>query len=260
MPTGRPDQRGTRVDYDVVAPDYDRRYRAGGPAELAAFVRARAREAAGRPALEVGCGTGRWLAEAASAGAAAIGLDPSTEMLARARERVPAVPLLRARGEAIPLAPASCGAVLAVYAVHHLDEPARFVAEAARVLHPGGRLAVVGLAPHDGLDRWYVYDLFAGTRAADLERYPRTSAIAEWMTAAGLVDVRCGVAARLGETARGAAVFEDPILFRHGTCQLSLLTDEEFARGMEAVRAAARDPEALFTTDLRLFATTARKP
>ncbi|HUG52354.1 MAG TPA: methyltransferase domain-containing protein [Vicinamibacteria bacterium] len=249
-----------RVDYDKVAPVYDRRYRDGGSPEIAALVRAFGATAAGRPVLEVGCGTGRWLSEAHRAGARAVGLDPSPAMLARARALVPAASLVRGRAEALPFRDRLFGAVFCIFVVHHLDDAPRFVAEAARLLDPGGVLGVLALAPHDGQDRWYVYDFFDGVEAADRARYPTTAAIAGWMEAAGLSGVRTEMATRFTRRAEGQAVFEDPILNREGTCQLSLLTDREFERGMERIRAAARRPEATFLTDLRIFATSGRKP
>jgi ubiquinone/menaquinone biosynthesis C-methylase UbiE len=255
-----PEGRVRRVDYDRVAADYDRRYRDGEPAGLAAFVRACVAEAHDRPVLEVGCGTGRWLVEADGAAARPIGVDPSVAMLERARRRVPSAHLIRARAEALPLAAGGCGAVLCVYVVHHLDDPLRAVAEATRVLAPGGTLSILALAPHDGSDRWYVYDHFDGTREADLERYPTTAGIAGWMTKAGLAHVQTSVAARITAEAAGSAVFDDPILTRHGTCQLSLLSDEAFEAGMERIRrGAAAATSATFTTDLRIFATVGVK-
>jgi SAM-dependent methyltransferase len=261
MRNGAPERRVPRVDYDAVASGYDRRYRDGGPADLAAFVRARCAEAGDRPVLEVGCGTGRWLVEVMQGGGRAVGLEPSVEMLARARERVPAAALLRGRAEALPLRDGLLGAVLCIYVVHHLDDPAAFVAEAARVLAAGGTLSVLALAPHDGRDVWYLYDYFEGTRSADHGRYPSTAEVARWMTSAGLADVRVEVAARITRTMAGSAVLDDPILTRHGTCQLSLLSDAEFERGMARIRAdAARAVPPTFVTDLRIFATVGVKP
>lgn len=261
MPTPPPEGLVRRVDYDRVAPDYDRRYRNGEPAELAAFVRSRVGEAGDRPVLEVGCGTGRWMVEADAAPARPIGLDPSAGMLERARRRVPSAHLIQGRAETLPLAAGRCGAVLCVYVIHHLDDPARAMVEASRVLAPGGTLSVLALAPHDGRDRWYLHDYFEGTRETDLARYPTTAAIAGWMTAAGLSNVRTEVAARITGEAVGTAVFDDPILTRHGTCQLSLLTDDAFEDGMARLREAVGvEPPPSFTTDLRIFATVGVKP
>ena len=248
------------VDYDRVAPRYDRRYRDGGPAGLAAFVRARCPPADGRPVLDVGCGTGRWMSEAVAVGRHAVGLDPSPAMLAVARERVPGAGVVRGRAESLPFPSGRFGAVLCVYVIHHLDDPARFVGEGARVLGDGGTLSVLALAPHDGQDTWYLYDYFQGMREADCARYPTTDSIRGWMASAGLRDVGVEIAARIEGTARGAAVFDDPILTRDGTCQLSLLSDAEFERGLAHIRhdATRADPRS-FRTDLRIFATVGRK-
>jgi SAM-dependent methyltransferase len=259
MPDGSPGSK-RRVDYDEVAPVYDRRYRDGGSPEIAALVRAECARAGARPVLEVGCGTGRWVREALEAGARPVGLDPSPGMLERARALVPAAALVQGRAEALPFPDRLFGAVLCIFVVHHLDDAPRFVTEAARVLAAGGTLSVLGLAPRDGQDRWYLYDYFEGVRAVDA-RFPTTADVAGWMEEAGLSGVRAEVAARFVRTAAGAAVFEDPILHRHGTCHLSLLSDEEFERGMERIRAAiARDPGTTFATDLRIFATVGHKP
>jgi ubiquinone/menaquinone biosynthesis C-methylase UbiE len=249
-----------RIDYDRVAPAYDRRYGDGGPADLAAFVRARVAPAGDRPVLDAGCGTGRWMQEAMATGRRAVGLDPSRAMLARAHERLPAAALVRGRAEALPFASGCFGAVVCVYVIHHLDDPARFVVEAARVLGQGGTLSVLALAPHDGQDTWYLYDYFDGMREADCARYPTTSSIRGWMASAGLEDIGVEVAAHIAGKARGAAVFDDPILTRHGTCQLSLLSDAEFERGLARIREdATREDPASFRTNLRIFATTGRK-
>jgi ubiquinone/menaquinone biosynthesis C-methylase UbiE len=260
MRNGPPKRRVSRVDYGRVAAEYDRRYRDGEPPELTAFVRGRAEEARGRPLLDVGCGTGRWLTAALDAGARAVGLDPAPAMLDRARQRRRDARLVQGRAEDLPFPSGHFAAVLCVYVVHHLDDGARFVAEAARVLAPGGTLSVLALAPHDGSDRWYVYDYFRGTREADLERYPTTASIAAWMTAAGLADVGTSVAARIKGEAAGSAVLDDPILWRHGTCQLALLSDEAFEEGLDRIRRDAAAPiPTTFVTDLRIFATVGVK-
>jgi SAM-dependent methyltransferase len=246
------------VDYERAGPCYDRRYTGGGPAGLSQLVRATCGSVDDRPVLDVGCGTGHWTAIAAATGRRAVGLDPSPAMLARARAQVPGASLVRGRAESLPFQGGTFGAVICVYVIHHLQDPARFVAEAARVLGGGGALAVAALAPHDGEDDWYLYDYFDGMRDADRARYPRTSAVRGWMEAAGLADVRVEVAARITGDAVGAAVLDDPILTRDGTCQLSLLSDGEFEEGLARIREQAAEG-ASFRTDLRIFATTGRK-
>ena len=227
------------VDYERAAPGYDRRYTGGGPAGLSRLVRAACGSAGDRAVLDVGCGTGHWTAMAAATARRAVGLDPSAAMLARARAQVPGADLVRGRAELLPFQGGTFGAVICVYVIHHLQDPARFVAEAARVLGGGGTLALAAIAPHDGQDDWYLYDYFDGMRDADRGRYPETSTVRSWMTAAGLADVRVEVAARITGDAVGAAVLDDPILTREGTCQLSRSVMPSSSREW---RASARRP------------------
>jgi ArsR family transcriptional regulator len=53
---------------------------------------------------------------------------------------------------ALPLRDAAYDLVLLQMVLHYADEPAQVIAEASRVLAPGGRLAVVDLAAHDRAD------------------------------------------------------------------------------------------------------------
>src|SRR6187397_1396935 len=97
-------------------------------------------------------------------------------------------------------------------------------------------------------------------READCARYPTTASIRGWMAEAGLEDVGVEIATRIEGTARGAAVLDDPILTRDGTCQLSLLSDAAFERGLARIREdAMSEGRKSFRTDLRIFATVGRK-
>lgn len=97
--------------------------------------------------LEVGCGTGgvaRTLA-AWPGVAAVVGLDPSPIFLARARELARTIPNLSFQlgdGRALPLAPEQFDLVVFHTTLSHVPEPQGVLAEAHRVLRPGGTLAV----------------------------------------------------------------------------------------------------------------------
>lgn len=247
-----------RVDYDQIAPDYDERYRLGAPAGITGLVRAMA--SSSPRLLEVGCGTGRWLAEARPSARFVCGLDRSAGMLDKARAS--GARLVRGDAASLPFRGASFDGLLCINALHHFAAPESFVADAARVLVPGGKVAVVGMDPAAGRDRWYLYHFFAGTREADLARYPPAATVAGWLQQAGFRGVRTGVATRIAETLLGRGVFEDPILSKRGTSQLALLSEADFAAGMrrieEAVAAgeAAGEP-ARFVVDLELALITA---
>ena len=104
---------------------------------------------AGADVVEFGCGTGRNLQLMADRGAASLtGLDLSDGMLARARARNPAFRLLRHdMREAAPVADASADLAVFCLTLEHVEDIARPVAEAARVLRPGGRLVAVEIHP-----------------------------------------------------------------------------------------------------------------
>jgi ubiquinone/menaquinone biosynthesis C-methylase UbiE len=93
--------------------------------------------------VDVGCGTGRAVAELAEHGFDPVGVDLSEEMIAVARERWPADFRL---GDAYSL-PLDDGEVVGYRAdkvFHVLESPDRALAEARRVLAPGGRIVLVG--------------------------------------------------------------------------------------------------------------------
>jgi len=115
------------------------RYRRGYSEALFAAIEARTGRPAGRMALDVGCGTGFVAATLAARGWAPVGLDFSAPMLAEAR--VTGVPLVRARGELLPVTDAAAALVTAGTAFHWLA-PVDAVAEIRRVLVPGGWAAV----------------------------------------------------------------------------------------------------------------------
>jgi SAM-dependent methyltransferase len=94
--------------------------------------------------VDVGCGAGRAVAELAERGVHAVGVDPNPTMLAAARERWSAAEFREAGAEELPFADGSVSGYRADKVFHVLQEPARAVAEARRVLCPGGRIVLVG--------------------------------------------------------------------------------------------------------------------
>ena len=104
--------------------------------------------------LDVGTGTGRMLEVFGPRVGRALGIDLSHDMLAVARanlERSGLKNLALRKGDMYQLAfpDASFDAVTVHQVLHFADDPARAIAEAARVLRPGGHLLVADFAPHD---------------------------------------------------------------------------------------------------------------
>ena len=98
--------------------------------------------APGKRALELGCGTGVFLERVARSGAALHGIDLSEDLLAKARERVGALPndaLERGNAETLPYPDSHFDAVYGSSVLHHLHLDTALAA-AHRVLRSGGRI------------------------------------------------------------------------------------------------------------------------
>jgi ArsR family transcriptional regulator len=104
--------------------------------------------------VDIGTGTGRMIALFGAAADHALGVDRSPEMLRLARVKLAEAGLAHAelrQGDmyALPLPSGSADTVILHQVLHYAQQPAAAVAEAARLLAPGGRLLVVDFAAHD---------------------------------------------------------------------------------------------------------------
>jgi SAM-dependent methyltransferase len=101
-------------------------------------------DVAGKDVLELGCGTAYWSAWLARRGARVVGLDLTERQLETARrfqqEFDLEFPLIHASAEDVPLPNDTFDLVLSEYGASIWCDPERWVAEAARVLRPGGLL------------------------------------------------------------------------------------------------------------------------
>jgi ubiquinone/menaquinone biosynthesis C-methylase UbiE len=101
---------------------------------------------------DLGCGTGQVTAALAPFVAKVIAVDRSAEMLQAARRRVrdfENVEIRRGELESLPISDGLLDAATLLLVLHHLPNPAEALAEAARVLKPGGRLMICDMLAHD---------------------------------------------------------------------------------------------------------------
>ena len=103
--------------------------------------------------LDIGTGTGRILELLAPVSERSVGLDVSRDMVAAARAKLGEARLSRAsvrHGDLHrpPFEAASFDVAVMHHVLHLLDDPGEAVADAARLLRPGGRLLVADFAPH----------------------------------------------------------------------------------------------------------------
>lgn len=97
--------------------------------------------------LEVACGTGAVAAEAAGRGAAAVGMDFVASMVEEARRLHSGVEFREGDAEQLPFAEATFDAVVCNFGMRHFPHPELAIAEAFRVLGPGGRFAFTDWFP-----------------------------------------------------------------------------------------------------------------
>ena len=92
--------------------------------------------------LDLGCGRGCWAGKAARVGAEVVAFDVKEERVERASRRYPRVRFVHGSADATGLDDNSFDVVLILSVLEHTAEPERVLAEIARVLRPGGRLAL----------------------------------------------------------------------------------------------------------------------
>ncbi|MGA5194048.1 methyltransferase domain-containing protein [Streptomyces exfoliatus] len=208
--------------------------------------------------VDVGCGAGRAVAELAERDVKAVGVDPSERMIAIARNRWPEADFRLAGAYELPLPDASVDGYRADKVFHELGEPQRALAEARRVLTPGGRIVLFGQdwdtfiidSDDPALARTIVHaraDMTTSPRAA--RRY--RSLLLDASFGDVTVDVHTGVFT-------GPAML--PLLtgLAEGACSTGVVTREQTDRWLAEQRARA-EADRLFLA-MPMFMATATAP
>jgi ArsR family transcriptional regulator len=137
--------------------------------------------------IDIGTGTGRMLELFAARAEYALGIDRSSEMLRLARAKLSERGLANAELRqadlyALPLGDGAADVAILHHVLHFAQQPGAAIAEAARVLSPGGRLLIADFAPHDREE--------LRTRDAHTRLGFSDEQIAAWFDAAGLMPAR----------------------------------------------------------------------
>jgi ubiquinone/menaquinone biosynthesis C-methylase UbiE len=127
--------------FDLQADAYERG-RPGYPAEAIAFVIETLRIGPGATVVDLAAGTGKLTRELVPTGAGLIAIEPVPGMREVLSRSLPDVRVADGTAESLPLDDASVDGVVVAQAFHWFDGP-RALAELARVLRTGGRLAVL---------------------------------------------------------------------------------------------------------------------
>jgi len=249
-----------QTDYRSIAPTFDRRYEVHdyrGVEAVGIFLASEVRI----DVLDCGCGTAHWLKRLTSPNRHLVGLDASAEMLIQAaRDRQ--LELVHAQAEYLPFAADSFDRIFCVNSLHHFASKPQFASEVRRVLRRRGGFTTIGLDPHTGLDKWWIYDYFENTLDFDKQRYLPVRAIRELLMTVGFVDCRTEIVQCFPVVASARHALDRGDVAKTVTSQLAILTDDEYQRGIQQIQAdiitaERRGQELLLLSDLRLYATTA---
>jgi demethylmenaquinone methyltransferase / 2-methoxy-6-polyprenyl-1,4-benzoquinol methylase len=148
LPQGEAKARAVRAMFDTIAPRYDLVNRIMTFGLDVRWRQATVRSLGlppGSRVLDVACGTGDLCRELAESRYRPVGVDLSAGMLEQARLRT-AAPLIHADALRLPLAPAVADGAVSGFALRNFVALEPLFAELARIVRPGGRLALLDVS------------------------------------------------------------------------------------------------------------------
>lgn len=235
------------TDYNRIASTYNQRYEVDRLDGISKVLSDLFNKYNFKNILEIGCGTGRWLAELTKQNNLCVGLDRSIRMIHEARKSETVIPFLVGDALKLPFKNSTFDFVYCVNAIHHFGNTSSFLNEAAKILRKNGIIAIIGFDPHESENEWYVYNYFNGTLAKDLSRYPSWTYLKVLSKQFGFIQLDFTLAESIYRGYTGNDVFNDPFLKKHNTSQLASISDTEYSAGLENIKLQIKiDPETIF--------------
>lgn len=140
--------------------------------------------------LEVGCGTGNYInALEQAVGSACWALEPSAQMLAKARQPSSAISFQLGSAEQLPYPAHFFDLLFSIDVIHHLANHASYFEEAYRVLRAGGLVCIVTDSAEIIRQREPLATYFPETIEVDLKRYSPISKLKALMSEVGFQEI-----------------------------------------------------------------------
>ena len=217
------------VSYDTIAADYAI-HRSVHPDLLRTLIK-RSGIRSSSSVLEVGCGTGNYIASiAAMTTARCCGLEPSAGMLDAARQKRASVSWSEGSAESLPYPDGAFDFIFSVDVIHHVRDSGAFVREVFRVLAAGGWIATATDSEETIRRRKPLSHYFPETIEPELRRYPKPGEMASLYSSNSFDQIS-------EELAEFGYALSDPAPFERKTFScLHLLTEDAFARGLSRLK------------------------
>ncbi len=173
-----------KMDYDNLAGDYAQ-HRRIHPGVFINLLEESHLDSAST-VLEVGCGTGNYIVAIQEAiGCVCHGIDPSKEMLARARPRNLQVRFDLGQAEKLDFPASTFDLVFSVDVIHHIGDCAAYYQQAFRILKPDGLVCTVTDSEEIIRSRQPLAYYFPESVEPEVKRYPRIPVLHQMMDTAG---------------------------------------------------------------------------
>lgn len=172
-------------DYSNQARLYDER-RSASPSVMEPLLAA-LEGTSGRRLADIGGGTGNYSLALRQEGWTPVVIDRSPEMLARAADK--GLETVQADARQLPFGDESFDAAMMISMLHHVEDRPAALAEARRVLRPGGRLVLMGFTREDSTTLW-ILDYFPSSRSWMDSTHPPLSDFLDELPGASTVSLQ----------------------------------------------------------------------
>ena len=252
-----------KVNYDKIASKYDLCYHGNSHQGVHNALRTLLSQEKLHKVVEVGCGTCHWLKALCSFKDIDFwGIDASLEML-KCAQQPGGISLCQGQAEHLPISNNSIDFIFCVNALHQFSSKVAFVKEGYRILSKGGRFAIIGMDPRDQRNNWYIYKFFEGTYERDLDRFPSSSQVKDWLLDIGFKEIKTRDVEFIHDPKLGRAVLDDPFLEKNACSQLALLSQAEYKQGMEQIKHSLTNDQSrqnVYENDIVLTMIVGEKP